>query len=209
MCSLHIVGFFLLFRYVAFAVCGGIIILYILAKHMIMSSSRSKKKTRLRVPQRHKEAKHEQSGHARKGLTVCRQCHNVLFRKEWHHPGSKIFEQARIAQGGVQFTLCPACSMVRDRLYEGEIIIRNIPAKYESEMVRFVIGYGARAQKRDPQDRVIEIKKTKGGYRITTTENQLAVRMAKKIKRVFGKTELSISYAKEPYQTSRVVVTFL
>jgi len=183
-------------------------IAYIFAFFKPMSSKQKKKSVILKVPQRHKETKHEQAGHAHKGLAVCRQCHNTLFRKEWHHPGSKIFEQARIAQGGVHFIICPACLMVRNHLYEGEIIIKNIPAKYETEMVRFVIGYGARAQKRDPQDRVIDIAKTKDGYRITTTENQLAVRMAKKIKSVFGKVQISISYAKEPYQIGRVVVFF-
>jgi len=107
----------------------------------------------------------------------------VLFKKEWHHPDSKLLEQARLGwKKGVRFTTCPACMMIKNHTYEGEVIIRNIPKKFEGELFRLITAYCTRATKRDPQDRVIAIKKQRGGYRVTTTEDELAVKLAKKIK---------------------------
>jgi hypothetical protein len=75
--------------------------------------------------------------------------------------------------------------------------------------MHLVAAFNARAQRRDPQDRIIDIEQVKGGYRITTTEDQLAVRIAKKIKGVFNKVNLHISYSREPYEVARINVKFL
>ena len=163
----------------------------------------------VKLPQRNKEGKHDQYWSSGKGVAVCPECHNTLYKKEWHHPLGTTLEQAKFAKKGISFKICPACKMIKDHVYEGEIKITNVPAKFDVELVRLLTSYNARAQKNDPQDRIIEIKKQKRGYWITTTENQLAVTLAKKIKRVFNKVDVKISYSREPYEVGRITVNFL
>ncbi len=166
--------------------------------------------SRGKLPQRGREAKHEEFDGGRKGFIICPKCHNVFFKKSWHHPGSRSLIGSEVRRTKeTHFKLCPACVMVKDRTYEGEISISDVPARYEAELMHLVVAFNARAQKRDPQDRVIDIERVKGGYRITTTEDQLAVRMAKKIKRVFNKVDLHISYSREPYEVVRINLKFL
>ncbi len=162
----------------------------------------------VKLPQRHKEAQHGEYGDAHRGITVCERCNNVLFKKEWHHSGDKLLEQLRIAEKGVSFTLCPACRMVTDNLFEGEVLIENIPEKYESELLRLIAAYGRRAVGIDPQHRIIRTDRTKKGLRVITTENQLAVRLGKKIRDVFKKVKLHIAYSAEPAEVDQVRAVF-
>lgn len=162
----------------------------------------------MRLPERKAVMRHDQYGKAGKGIAVCRRCHATLFRKEWHHPEAKI-KVGKHGKGDVHLDLCPACKMIEEGLYEGEIRIKNVPPKYRMEVVNLISAFGRRAMKRDIEDRVIEIKKQgSGGFVVTTTENQMAVQLAKKINKVFGNTELKISYSKEPYEVSRTEVIF-
>ncbi|MCR4330871.1 MAG: NMD3-related protein [Patescibacteria group bacterium] len=155
--------------------------------------------------------KHDEYGRSHKGVAVCKKCHNVLFKKEWHRPGVQLSDQILLARKkGVHFVLCPSCTMIANKQYEGEVMVKNVPEKYEVELVNLIASYNEQAQKRDPQDRVITIEKSKKGYRVTTTENQLAVRLAKKIRSAFskGRVALHISHSSEPYEVERVVLTF-
>ena len=87
----------------------------------------------------------------------------------------------------MKFSLCPACEMIKNRQFEGEIIIKNIPVKIKSDLINLAKTFSKRAFERDPMDRLIDIKETKDGLRITTTENQLAVKLAKKSKKLSKK----------------------
>lgn len=176
--------------------------------NVIMTSQIFKFPSKIKLPKDKSESRHEEYGKAQKGLGICKRCHNVLFKKEWHHPGSKPTEKFKLVGKKTHFVLCPACDMITKNLYEGDIIIENMPVKYESELAHLIAAYGTRAQKRDPQDRVIAIEKRNNGFRVTTTENQLAVRLAKKIKEVFKKADIEISHSKEPFEVGRIRIRF-
>ncbi len=57
-------------------------------------------------------------------------------------------------------------------------------------------------------DRLINLKKTEGGFIATTTENQLAVKLAKKIKDVFKKVDYKISYSSSPSDVAYITLNF-
>lgn len=179
-----------------------------------MAAGRFNKKTSKPSRRRNIESKSEARGDIfgpkHKGLVICRRCRNVFYKKSWHHPTSRLLEQANIAErSGVSFALCEACRMIEQHLFEGEIIIKDMPARLESECIHLVNNFGARAEARNPQHRIIAIEQQRGEYRITTTENQLAMKLAKKIQHVFGKVDLSITHAKEPYEVEHIQLVFL
>lgn len=153
--------------------------------------------------------RHDEYGKDKKGVEVCNICWNVYFKKEWHHPDAKLYEKKGVKGKELVFVTCPADQMASRGLYEGEIILTGVSPKNEFDLLHLVANYGKRALLRDPQDRIIDMEKTKNGFRITTTENQLAVRLAKKIKSVFKGANLSsIKYSSEPYEVVRIKIGF-
>ncbi|OGD68373.1 hypothetical protein A3I18_01645 [Candidatus Campbellbacteria bacterium RIFCSPLOWO2_02_FULL_35_11] len=167
-----------------------------------------------KAPVRNKEAVHDQYGHSEKGVAVCPVCKNVLFKKEWHHPDSKAFGKDFFAKKDFlardqHAKLCPACRMTKEGLYEGEVTIKDISPINRDELVNIIKAFAEREIKRDPQTRIIRMRKDRNSFTVTTTENQFAVKIGKHLHKVFKKTDLNISHSKEPYEVSRVEVTFL
>ncbi len=140
------------------------------------------------------------------GLVICEKCDAVYYKKSWHR---NLRDYKDLKENlGVKFSLCPACEMIKNRQFEGEIIIKNIPVKIKSDLINLAKTFSKRAFERDLMDRLIDIKETKDGLRITTTENQLAVKLAKKIKETFKKAELKITYSPAPSDVVYVKLVF-
>ncbi len=157
------------------------------------------------------------------GLVFCKECKAVYYKKSWHHNLSqKLKSSAKdgSASGGKnqKFVFCPACQMIKNRQFEGEIIIKNIPSKIYDDLVNLVKTFSHRAYRADPMDRLIGIKniginQLKNQHKsaslvITLTENQLAVKLAKKIKEVFKKAKIEISYSPAPSDVVYIKLTF-
>ncbi|GAI19475.1 unnamed protein product [marine sediment metagenome] len=129
----------------------------------------------------------------------------------------------------IKFVICPACQMIKDKKYEGEIILEAVPENFKKDIKTLAENYGKRAIVADPMDRIISIKERrvkrvtaarkrgatsreefKGlmDIRILTTENQLAKRLAKKINEIYGgKLAVSISHSHKE-DTARVRIKF-
>lgn len=167
-----------------------------------------KKPSSVKLPKSKQEERNDEHGKARKGIVICKRCRNISFKKEWHRHDRMIVREANRAGKEIHFALCPACTMLEQHLYEGELLIENMPPRYESELIHAVNAFGERAELKDPQDRIVDMKKEKKRYRITTTENQLAVKLAKQIGSAFRNLDIHISYSKEPHEVDRVVVMF-
>lgn len=166
----------------------------------------------LRQPQRHAEPKHNDHNvhgdRAHKGLTVCSDCKHIFFKKEWIHPEEFKGEPNNLE---VHYSQCPACFMAAKNLFEGEVVINDVPQKVESELRNLISAYGRRAMFRDSQHRILKIVNIgKATLRIVTSENQLAVKLAKKISTVFrGITKIHISHRSEPFEVERVRLSFV
>jgi len=140
------------------------------------------------------------------GLVVCERCDAVYYKKSWHRD---LRNYKNLKENlPISFSLCPACEMIKNRQFEGEIIIKNVPIKIKDGLINLVKTFSKRAFERDPMDRLIAVKETKEGIRITLTENQLAVKLAKKIKQTFKKVEMKISYFPAPSDVVYIRLTY-
>ena len=92
-----------------------------------------------RFPQRKNVEHHDEYGKDKKGIDVCKLCWNVYFKKEWHRPDVKLYERKEIKGKEVHFVVCPADKMAEKGLWEGEILIQNVPEKYGAELLNFII----------------------------------------------------------------------
>lgn len=149
----------------------------------------------------------EEFGGGKKGITVCEECDAAYYKKFWHH--SLLNLKSAKEDTLVNFTLCPACQMIKNKQFEGKITILNIPEELSEELVNLIKGFCGRAYSRDPMDRLIELKKSKGKMVVTTTENQLANKLAKKIKDTFNKVKVKTTFSKDPSDFADIRVEFL
>ena len=170
----------------------------------------------LKLPREKREE--QEFGPGKIDYLICPECHCVYFDKSWHHSLEQDIKRFK-EEKQVKFQLCPACQMIKDGRFEGEIIIENVPEQFREDIKKLAKNFGKRAFGIDPMDRIISFQektvkrpstqRKKGAssrkefeglkdIQILTTENQLAVRLAKKIDEIFGgKPKTSISYSKE------------
>lgn len=153
-----------------------------------------------------KRDSHEFVG-GKKGILVCKDCDAVYYKKFWHH--SLLELKSVNDRAPLDFTICPACKMIKNHQFEGEIRIVNIPPKLREDLIGLIEGFCERARARDPMDRLIEIKSDGRNLVVTVTENELANKLAKKIKSTFNKVKTGTSFIKEPGDITRVMVEFI
>jgi NMD protein affecting ribosome stability and mRNA decay len=148
-------------------------------------------------PQRGPKALKEENeaGPGRREFVFCSGCGIVYYHKSWHH----ALEDWKHLSGEemIKFVLCPACRMIQDKKFEGELTISGIGSGKLKEEIRGALqNSGGLAFRRDPLDRIIEIADEKNRLVVRTTENQLAVKLAKKIKLTFG-GKMTVSHSRE------------
>jgi hypothetical protein len=98
--------------------------------------------------------------------------------------------------------------MAKYKQYEGKLIIEHIPPKKSVGLFQLIHSYSNRAYQRDPEDRLIDIKRHADSAEFFFTENQLATRLAKKIKSVFKVVHVTIKYAKHSQDAALIVLRF-
>ena len=132
----------------------------------------------------------QEFGSGKKEFIFCPHGEAVYFKKSWHHV-EKLYKSYEVQphklHKGIKFKLCPAHEMQKNKQYEGEVVIKNIPAKFRRELVNLIENMGERAMRRDVLDRVLDIKITSNQLLVTTSENQLAQKISHKISETFNK----------------------
>jgi hypothetical protein len=166
-----------------------------------------KRRSLIKLPACGGEAENEEYWIEHKGMVLCPGCGNVHFKKRWYASMRDVLSRKSVLRSHSKIEgeqLCQACKMIRNHEFEGELFLENFPRKTQTELLRLIRSYGARAIEADPQDRIIEIQKFKKKFRVTTTENQLADRMAKKVRDSFKKVRLHFSHSREPFEVDRI-----
>ncbi len=149
------------------------------------------------------------------GVVLCKSCGAAYHKKSWRH-GMEEFNKAETASISsdkkdvpVKFALCPACEMIKNHQYEGRITVKNLPAGSEGSLGELVEGFGRRAHDQDPMHRLIESKKLENGnWEITTTENEMANKLAHKIKTSFSHVKSRTHFAGDPSDVAEITIEF-
>lgn len=77
----------------------------------------------------------------------------------------------------------------------GELRISVLPAMIRGEALALIDHVGAEAERRDSKHRILKREKVGAGLRVVTSENQLAVRIGKKLRDAFKGSKLRIAYS--------------
>lgn len=159
---------------------------------------------RIKLPKSQHEVEEFSSG---KGIILCSTCGAAHFKKRWYH-GLEKLNFSEKSDLPVKSSMCPACTMIKNKQYEGRITIKNLPDKYVGELQKLAEGFGKRAYERDPMDRIIVIRKlVNSNWEITTTENELANKLAHKIKTTFN-AKSKTHFAPEPSDVAEITIEF-
>lgn len=153
-----------------------------------------------------KSRKEEQEyGAGKKDFAVCQTCNAVYYSKSWHQG---FLEYKHLNEDkSIRFVICPACRMIKDGKFEGKVVLENVPSEYKDEILNNVKNTGDRASKRDPMDRIVEIKESGNDIEVLTTENQLARVIGRQVARAYKNAKTSIQWSKEE-SVARVLVRF-
>ncbi len=162
-------------------------------------------KYKIELPKSRHEA--EEFGRGKKGMVMCKECRSVYYKKSWRHGWEEVKPKAD-KDYPVKFVLCPACAMVKNKQFEGELKIIGAPETRRKELINLIKNFGKRAYERDPLDRLIEIQEKSSALLVTTTENQLAQKLARKIKDAFKRVKTKTSYSPEPSDVVYIEVVF-
>jgi len=151
------------------------------------------------APRRSKPKREEQEfGLSQKEFIICPDCQCVFFDKAWHH---SLEEDARHLKESksLKFKMCPACRMKKDRTFEGELAItlskEKMPEK--KEILNVVKNSDQQARAHDPMDRILWTEDKGSEIHVFTSENQLAVRIGKKLESAFKGSMLEIRHSHE------------
>jgi len=147
----------------------------------------------------------EEFGGGKQGVILCPVCKAAYYKKSWHHDIAHFAGKENVS---VKFMLCPADQMIKNKQHEGKVVVKNAPKELEAEIARLIKNVGFSAFEKEPMHRLISIEKVKGELVVLTTENQLAVSMAKKVGEAYKKAKVKISFAKEPNDVAIAVVEF-
>jgi NMD protein affecting ribosome stability and mRNA decay len=161
----------------------------------------------IRMPRRSAAERHEEYGVDGKGIEECPTCKNVYYQKRWVHSIDVVKEKDPEAVVAKEM-ICPACVMITEHLFEGEVTIEEIPENLKTDISGIINNFGTYSLEHDPQARIIDIEDSDTIMRVTTTENQMAERLGKKINSALKNSEISITHSKEPYEVTRVHITF-
>lgn len=154
----------------------------------IPKGKKTKKQVEKFGPVRFPERRGKQEfGAGRKEYIICKNCQAAYYDKCWHSSLAdfKHLKEKNIDKKRIKFVLCPACQMDKNKQYEGIIFIYNVPDNITTQIINLVKNMDKTARRIDPMDRVLKIKTIKNLIEIWTSENQLAKKIANKIKATF------------------------
>lgn len=166
------------------------------------------RKNIIRMLSREQKSRHAEAefGPGKVEFTVCPEGGEVYYHKHWHH-ALEDFKHLSEKKKFV-FKLCPFHLMVKNKQYEGELLIEGVPAKYRDELVGLIENSGERGRRIDPMDRIIKIETKGGAIRVETSENQLAQKIANKIRDRFKNTTREVRRGGGESDVVRIKINF-
>lgn len=143
----------------------------------------------------------QEFGLAENEYLMCDDCGAVYFDKAWHQDlgeDTRHLKEKNLHKKNLRFKLCPVCKMKKDKIYEGELILINIPPEKSQDLMNLINNLNEEAQRRDIMDRILWKEEKGSEIRLYLSENQLAVFMGRKIEESFKNAgQLSVSYNPE------------
>ncbi len=118
------------------------------------------------------------------GPAICSRCHAYLETDHWRYGERRYLELKELPD--VHEMLCPGCTRVEKRMYEGEIVLRHDwSAVAKDEVLRRIHNEEAQARVNNPTARVARIVDRGDELYLLTTTRFLARRIGLELKKAY------------------------
>lgn len=118
------------------------------------------------------------------GVSVCRKCHAVYNNKRWYLD-EEMYTQ-KVHRKGTHQVICPACQKVKDKFPGGILRLKgDFLKEHKSDILNLIRNEEQRARGFNPLERIMAINNIKTGLEITTTNEKLAQRIGRSLRRAY------------------------
>jgi NMD protein affecting ribosome stability and mRNA decay len=125
----------------------------------------------------------------RKGVPdagICPDCHAISRKKRWYADEA---EYAALARSGARRSRCPACRKIADGFPSGVLTLRGrFLLGHREEILTVARNEERRARGNNPLERIMELREGADGMEILTTDEKLAQRIGREIRKAFRGT---------------------
>jgi len=121
------------------------------------------------------------------GPAICSRCHSYLETDHWRYDEHRYLQLK--GRSDIHVMLCPGCSRVEKRLYEGEVLVKHDWSNVDKQEVLNLIHHEeARARATNPTARIALMEDRGDELYILTTTQFLAVRIGKELHKAYRGT---------------------
>jgi NMD protein affecting ribosome stability and mRNA decay len=117
---------------------------------------------------------------------VCPECHAISRKKRWY---MDEVEYVTLARTGAVLRRCPACRKIADGFPSGVVTLRGgFLQTHRDEILTIVRNEEGRARETNPLERIMGIREEDGSVEILTTDEKLAQRIGREIRKAYHGT---------------------
>ena len=136
------------------------------------------------------------------GPAICARCHSFLETDHWLYGEHRYLELKR--RSDIHVMLCPGCTRVERRLYEGEVIAHHDwSAVAKQEVLNLIHHEEARARATNPTARIALMEDRGDDLYILTTTQFLAERIGKELHKAYRGTLKVMPLPREKFSRVR------
>lgn len=117
---------------------------------------------------------------------ACPECHAIRRNKRWY-PGGEDFAVLARKSGSFVPERCPACRKIADDFPSGVVLLQGgFLREHREEILKLVRNEEKRAMGINPLERIISVTDRTDGMEITTTDEKLAQRIGRQVRKACG-----------------------
>lgn len=118
---------------------------------------------------------------------ICLGCHAISVGKRWQLDEAAYARHRRWKTATEAY--CPACEKIRDGYPSGQVTLQGpYLAEHREEILRLIANEEKRARGLNPLHRIMSIAEEQGTIEITTTDEKLAQRIGRELRKACGGT---------------------
>lgn len=141
----------------------------------------------------------------KKAPVKCWKCGSVYIKGKWYGSLEKIKFELK-PEKKIESTLCPACFMIKEGKYLGELIIENIPEIKKEEIINLTKKFCNLSFEENPVNRLISLEEiARGIIRILVTDKRMAKKLADRLKKIYKLKSKIIHSPREQFVRIRLV----
>ena len=118
-----------------------------------------------------------------KGTLRCAGCGAFFYRRRWTLKPPPAGEAMSLAAPA---TYCPACNKIKQHSVSGELHLLGVGESERGEVLRILRNEEARAQEKNPLERIMRLSRPDGVWKVETTTEKLAQRLGRSVQSARG-----------------------